>query len=105
MSAAIHTKWSRANRLIAWTKDGRADMRVSLPYPYELHHSQRHGHAAKALAEKLGWHGLWIIGHNENGSICAVQMPDSPSFDPSQMGSLLAGIEGEDWFFIGEPEQ
>lgn len=101
MSAAIHTRYGNygaGGYIRAWTKDGKRDMALRLPYPHELHHSKRYPAAAKALAERLGWSGLWIVGHNDDNSICAVQF--SPLMPP--VASIVPGIEGEDWFFVGE---
>lgn len=106
MSAAIHTRYggatsSRGSYIRAWTKDGKGDMALRLPYPHELHHARRHQAAAKALAERLGWSGLWIVGHNDDNSICAVQMPDRARFRDTDCLRQL-GTEGEDWFFVPE---
>lgn len=103
MSAAIHTKYING-KIRAKTKDGRGNMALSVPYAFELHHAQRHPAAAKALAEKLGWSGLWIVGHNDDGSICAVQIPNTGA--PSLIGAQRAryentyGLEGENWFYV-----
>lgn len=103
MSAAIHTKYGNragAGYISAWAKDGKGEMVLRLPYAHELHHSRRHPAAAKALAERLGWRGLWIIGHNEDGSICAVNVPGS--YSRAWVDKYIPGFEGEDWFFLEE---
>jgi hypothetical protein len=109
MSAAIHTRYgnrSGAGYVRAWTKDGKRDMALRLPYPHELHHSRRHPAAAQALATRLGWAGLWIVGHNDDGSICAVQASGAAGVEMLEAQqsrySRDHGIEGEDWFFVGE---
>jgi hypothetical protein len=108
MSAAIHTRYSgaRSAAIRAWTKDGKGEMAVRVPYDYGLHHARRHPAAAKALADRLGWSGLWIVGHNENGSICAVQASGAAGremLEAQQKRYTDAhGIEGVDWFFVGE---
>lgn len=102
MSAAIHTRYgsgARGSYIRAWTKDGKGAMALRVPYAYELHHSRRHPAAAKALAEKLGWSGFWIIGHNEDNSICAVQAPHSTT---ENLYQSLEGDEGDEWFFVEE---
>jgi hypothetical protein len=105
MSAAIHTRYS-GGAIIARTKDGKGIMRLRVPYDHILHHSRRHPAAAKALAEKLGWSGLWIVGHNEDNSVCAVQASGAAGRDMMEAQqkrySRDHGIEGEDWFFVGE---
>jgi hypothetical protein len=102
MSAAIHTRYgsgARGSYIRAWTKDGKGGMALRLPYPHELHHSKRHGAAAKALAEKLGWSGLWVIGHNEDNSICAVH---PIGLTPKDIANRVAAVELEDYFVIPE---
>jgi hypothetical protein len=109
VSAAIHTRYgsgARGSHIRAWTKDGKADMALRLPYPHEMHHSRRHAAAAKALAEKLGWSGLWIVGHNDDTrsnvpAISCAQLPGS--YSRAWVDRYIAGAEGEDWFFIPEP--
>lgn len=105
MSAAIHTRY-RNGKIRAWTKDGRGIMAVHVPYAHELHHNRRHPAAAKALAERLGWSGVWIVGHNEDNSICAVQAVKTagPEMLDAQRERYARefGFEGEDWFFVGE---
>jgi hypothetical protein len=98
MAAAIHTRY-RNGRIRAWTKDGKGIMSLIVPYDHSLHHSRRHGAAAKALAEKLGWSGLWVIGHNEDNSICAVQ---PIGLKPSDIANRVAAVELEDYFVIPE---
>lgn len=100
MSAAIHTRYSAAGRIIATAKDGKGNMRLSVPYDFELHHSKRHPAAAKALATRLGWRGLWIVGHNEDNSICAAQL--GGSFSRAWINKYICGIEGEDYFVVTE---
>jgi hypothetical protein len=101
MAAAIHTRY-RNGRIRAWTKDGKGIMSLIVPYDHSLHHSRRHGAAAKALAEKLGWSGLWVIGHNEDNSICAVQ-PCGPEAGDRFLGDVdFTAIEDEDYFIAGE---
>jgi hypothetical protein len=109
MSAAIHTRYTtgiRGSFIRAWTKDGKRDMALRVPYAYDLHHSKRHPAAAKALADRLGWSGLWIVGHNEDNSVCAVQASGAAGRDMMEAQqkrySRDHGIEGEDWFFVGE---
>jgi hypothetical protein len=101
MSAAIHTKYinsGRGGRIRAKTKDGHGEMALSVPYAFELYSAQRHPAAAKALAEKLGWSGLWIVGHNDDDSICAVRVPWTAS--RAMMEMRVEAIEGIHWFFV-----
>ncbi len=35
---------------------------VTLPYDYGQNHDASHHYAAKALAEKYGWVGVWAVG-------------------------------------------
>jgi hypothetical protein len=105
MSAAIHTRYgsgARGSYIRAWTKDGKGGMALRLPYPHELHHAKRHPAAAKALADRLGWSGLWIVGHNDDNSIVAVQ-PLGPESGACFLGDVdFTAIEGEDYFIAGE---
>lgn len=40
---------------------------VTLPFNYEVNHDKSHHHAAKALAEKFGWSGVWAVGASNWG--------------------------------------
>ena len=63
MRAAIVTKFAgptntRGSRIIATCQAGRK----MVEYDHSLGTLENHGAAAKKLAEKVNWHGLWIGG-------------------------------------------
>jgi hypothetical protein len=76
---------------------------LSLPYPHDLHHAQRHAAAAKALAEKMAaqagreWCGYWCGGGlpNEKGQVW-VRVCDTNGVPDNS----VLGFEGEDWFWV-----
>jgi hypothetical protein len=76
---------------------------LTVPYTYEGT-EREHCKAAQALAEKLGWSGVWVGGGNvdENGyvfvSLGLLQVPGV-----AQFGRAL-GQEGTDWFFVTPKE-
>lgn len=78
MSASIHTKYigptlTRGGRIKAFCRgENRPGFTLTADYPHDLPHDEKHASVAKALAERLGWSGLWIVGGNFDGSIvCA----------------------------------
>ena len=71
------------------------EMSLTDPYRYGST-EQEHCRAAKLLAVKLGWGGLWVGGGNvdENGYVFVNVADVIPPFVPS------IGRENADWFFI-----
>lgn len=68
-------------------------------YDQGLSTEQNHCRAAKALAEKLNWHGLWVAGGlPDNSGNCYVRLPDLCAVE--QLRTF--GIEGMDWFIVAE---
>lgn len=41
---------------------------VTVQYDHALNGQDNHKRAAKALAEKLNWHGFWVMGGLPNGT-------------------------------------
>ncbi|WP_287461191.1 hypothetical protein [Sphingomonas sp.] len=76
-----------------WANSARGA--VTLPFDYELGVDGMHARAAKALAEKLGWNGLWIAGGapDERGNVyvCTGRGPCRGDIE---------GVEGSDWFTV-----
>lgn len=106
MKTAIHTKYSNragAGFIIARCRGNVPGFSVRVPYDFELNRHKRHPAAAKALAEKLGWSGLWIVAGNEDGSVCCACVPGS--YSRAWVDKWIPGEEGEDWFFIPEIER
>lgn len=70
MTQAITTKYhgptnTRGARITAAAWAGR----VSIPYPHSLRTEEAHAKAARALIEKMGWHGEWVAGATETGFV------------------------------------
>jgi hypothetical protein len=106
MSAAIHTKYigptlRRGGRIKAFCRgENRPGFTLTADYPSELHHDEKHASVAKALAEKLGWSGLWIVGGNFDGSIVCACVPGS--YSRAWVDKYIPGKENADWFFISD---
>lgn len=103
MSTAIHTKYIRPGtirgaRIKAQCKGGTGEFALSVPYPHELPQDQKHVEPAKLLAERLNWRGLWIVGHNEDGSISCVNVPGT--YSRAWVDKYIPGKEDADWFFL-----
>jgi len=103
MATAIHTKYfgpgsRRGARIKAHCKGGTGDFALTVDYPHELPQDEKHASAAKALAARLNWAGLWIVGHNEDGSISCACVPGS--YSRAWVDKYIPGKEGADWFFI-----
>jgi hypothetical protein len=105
MSTAIHTKYfgpgpRRGARIKAFCKGGTGDFVLTVDYPHDRHQDEKHVVPAKALAERLRWAGLWIVGHNEDGSISCANLPGS--YSRAWVDKYIPGKENADWFFIEE---
>lgn len=101
MTTAIHTRYLGptnrcGSRIKAFCKNGTGEFALTIPYPHELPYEQKHAAAAKALAERLGWSGTWIVGHNEDGSISCVNTRGA-------MRHISHMFEDADYFIVGEP--
>lgn len=81
MGQAIVTKYrgptnTRGSRFIAsaeaWREAGA--FRVTTPMDYALNSEDNHTRAARALAEKRGWHGSWIGGVLPGGEYVFVRV-------------------------------
>lgn len=109
MSAAIHTKYigptlRRGGRIKAYCRgENRPGFTLTADYPSELHHDEKHASVAKALATRLGWRGLWIVGGNFDGSIVAACVPGS--YSRAWVDKYIPGKEGADWFYIEEENE
>ena len=69
MRQAIETKFlgptnRRGSRIVAKAQAGR----VTVAYNHALNSEENHAAAAKALAEKWDWTGVWCGGANEAGT-------------------------------------
>jgi hypothetical protein len=78
------------------------------PIYYERHFSnmdREHANAAKFLAEKYNWSGLWVAGGKADGKgnvyVC---LPFSAEWIDDYAQSVADGPEGEDWFYIAARE-
>ena len=74
---AIETKYLpctnfRPSRIVATASAGR----VIVSYEHGLNITDNHARAAKALADKFGWRGVWVQGALPNGNDCFVNMAD-----------------------------
>jgi hypothetical protein len=55
--------------------------------------------AARKLAEKFGWHGIFVAGGMPDGKgRVYVHISNDPAHAPF-------GIRGQDWFFVPAPDQ
>lgn len=78
---------------------GWREMSLTIPYDYSGNSDSRHTKAAKALATKLGWSGLWVGGgkpeEDGNQYVCL-------GYHVSDVmrckGNL--GTEDQDWFYV-----
>ena len=106
MRQSITTKYvgptiSRGSRIKATARkasNGMPAQALTVPYTYvgtEVEHCK----AAKALAEKLGWAGLWVGGGNvdENGYVF-VSLPGT--YSREWVAKFIPGTEGRDWFHL-----
>ena len=62
--------------------------RITAPWAYSLNTQQNHAAAAKALAEKLDWSGVWVSGGlpDESGDVfvaVADRMADVGTLQPA----------------------
>jgi len=96
-----NTKASRI-KAIARKADGFGkEMSLTVPYGYGDTEAE-HTAAAQALADKLGWHGLWIGGGtpSEDG-FQYVNLFVGPDTDLEvHMGNLYSLREGRDYFTV-----
>lgn len=93
---------SRGSRIKATARKashGYPAQALAVPYGHGST-EEEHCRGAKALAEKLGWSGLWIGGGNidENGYVFVnIASPESWGLIAAS-GSM--GTEGRDWFHV-----
>jgi hypothetical protein len=97
-----NTKPARFKALARKAWNGLPAMALTLPAsagPCTV--QNEHCRAAKALAEKLDWRGLWIAGGSadENG-FNWTNLPGS--YSRAWVDKYIAGKEGADWFFLPE---
>jgi hypothetical protein len=76
---------------------------LTMPYPHELNHAQRHPAAAHALAVKMagqggrGWCGYWSGGGMPSAKGCCwVRIGDTNAVPDN----TALGVENEDWFWV-----
>lgn len=76
---------------------------IAFDFSHAYSVAERHAQAAKHLAEKYGWKGLYVAGGNAKGSgqvfVC---LPFSAEWSEDYCRSVVDGPEGEDWFLVGE---
>lgn len=69
-------------------------------FEHEDSHGTRHTLAAKALAEKYGWSGLYVAGGMPDGTgnvyVCVGDKL------PVEYAPTYFGYENDDWFYIPE---
>lgn len=75
---AIITKYhaqtnTRGARISAQTESG---VKVSIPYPHDLNHDDRHECAVRALCDKMGWTGTLVSGGLAKGNHVYVFVPE-----------------------------
>lgn len=89
----------RGSRVKAKAEGGHS---IILPWESGAHYDRNHCAAAKALASKQGWTGLWIAGGMENGN-SYVRLEGT--FSPEWIDKFICGTEGVDWFHIAEADK
>lgn len=85
---AITTKYVgptdfRGSRVIAKTASG---IKITLEWDDALNADENHFNAARALAEKMGWHGQWFGGGMDVGN-CYVLADGAESFTVSKVAA------------------
>lgn len=103
MAQGIWTKYLGNGRVKATARTrnswggGEAEMALRWNYDHALDTEANHAAAAKALAAKLGWAGLWHGGGR----------PDSAGYMFVNIASAYEGApresmgrEGSDWFYV-----
>lgn len=99
MQQAIETKFhgptnSSGSRIVAKAWAGSKKVH----YNHALNADQNHLQAAKALADKMDWRGLWIGGGGAKGSGYVFVNAMSNPASIANADTLAIGIEGTDWF-------
>jgi len=108
MSQSIVTKWlgytnTKGLRIKALANKRMGDLpEMSLTVPYEYDGGpEGHADAAKALATRQKWYGVWIAGGSpDHNGFVFVKLDGS--FSRDWCDKYLCGIEGRDWFIAGE---
>ena len=109
MRKAIETRYrgptSSGPSVILASAEGVRTIAFDFSHAYSV--AERHAQAAKHLAEKYGWKGLYVAGGNAkgNGQVfvnTGLQSRHDIAGHSCRFHPL--GIEGEDWFFVGEPK-
>jgi len=106
MRQAITTKYlgptnTRGSRIKATAAGGS----ITIPYDNAGSADSSHAKAAKALADKLGWDGLWTAGGlpSQDGNVY-VWVDGADSTVAELWKREDARGEGADWFLVPEPE-
>jgi len=97
---ATNTKPSRFAAIARKARNGLPALSLKLSASVEaLEHENEHARAAKALAERLNWHGLWIAGgSSDEQGFNWVNLPGT--YSRKWVDRYIAGEEGRDWFFL-----
>lgn len=99
MRQAITTKWlaptnTKGSRIKATTGSG---IGKTYDWDHGLSVECNHTQAALALAEDLGWDGVWVGGGANDSGFCYVNLPGR-AVDWRNSQLLLDLREGTDWF-------
>lgn len=93
---------ARKRQTYSW---GEVAPEISLTKEWDQGRSADRNHvaAAKALAEKMGWSGIWVSGGmpsmDGNAYVCISPKPYAPEKAHKRVTDLL-GQEGVDWFKV-----
>lgn len=103
MRKAIVTKYLgpsnfRGSRVKATAPDNPA---LTIGYDSALDSAGAHAQAAKALAERMHWAGLWVGGAPPGSGYCFACLEGS--FSREWVDKYICGKEDSDWFFV-KPE-
>lgn len=96
-----NTAGSRYSASAGGRMDGRTD-RLTRASDHALSPLRNRATVARALAEKLEWGGLWIVGGLDGSDTVYVHLSASAEVSAAAAALLDKAGEGEDWFYIPE---
>lgn len=96
-----NAKGSRIKALARKRDSLGAEMSLTKQYGYG-DTEEEHASAAKALAEKLGWHGLWVGGGKPEEDGFQFVNIGSEAFCDTPHTSDVFGRYGRDWFYVAK---
>ena len=101
-TTVIHTRYL-PGKIKAYCAKHPRGFSKTIPYPHELPQDEKHVAAAKLLAARLEWRGLWIVGQNADGSVSCTRVPGS--YSREWVNRFIPGKENADFFYIEEENE